>query len=33
MKKKNITSIFVVDENGFYLGVLHLHDIIKEGIY
>jgi arabinose-5-phosphate isomerase len=33
MKKKNITSIFVVDEQGFYLGVLHLHDIIKEGIY
>lgn len=33
MKKKNITSIFVVDDNGFYLGVLHLHDIIKEGIY
>ncbi len=33
MKKKNITSIFVVDEQGFFLGVLHLHDIIKEGIY
>lgn len=33
MKKKNITSIFVVDENSNYLGVLHLHDIIKEGIY
>lgn len=33
MKKKNITSIFVVDEQEFYLGVLHLHDIIKEGIY
>lgn len=33
MKKKNITSIFVVDESSNYLGVLHLHDIIKEGIY
>jgi arabinose-5-phosphate isomerase len=33
MKKKNITSIFVVDNQGLYLGVLHLHDIIKEGIY
>jgi arabinose-5-phosphate isomerase len=33
MKKKNITSVFVVDQNSHYLGVLHLHDIIKEGIY
>jgi len=33
MKKKNITSIFVVDDEGLYKGVLHLHDIIKEGIY
>ncbi len=33
MKKKNITSVFVVDHNSHYLGVLHLHDIIKEGIY
>ncbi|PKP21935.1 MAG: D-arabinose 5-phosphate isomerase [Bacteroidetes bacterium HGW-Bacteroidetes-19] len=33
MKKRNITSIFVVDNQGLYLGVLHLHDIIKEGIY
>ena len=33
MKKKNITSIFVVDNQELYQGVLHLHDIIKEGIY
>lgn len=33
MKNKNITSIFVVDGQGLYQGVLHLHDIIKEGIY
>lgn len=33
MKKRNITSIFVVDNQGLYLGVLHLHDIIKEGIF
>jgi len=33
MKKKNITNIFVVDYSGKYMGVLHLHDIIKEGIY
>ncbi|MEG1556203.1 MAG: CBS domain-containing protein, partial [Bacteroidales bacterium] len=32
MKKKNITNLFVVNENDEYLGVIHLHDIIKEGI-
>jgi len=33
MKKQNITSLFVVNDTGAYLGVIHLHDIIKEGIY
>lgn len=33
MKKKSITNLFVTDDAGNYLGVLHLHDIIKEGIY
>ena len=33
MKKKSITNLFVTDDAGCYLGVLHLHDIIKEGIY
>jgi arabinose-5-phosphate isomerase len=33
MKSKNITNLFVVDDNGKYLGVIHIHDIIKEGIY
>ncbi len=33
MKKKHITNIFVVDENNVYLGVIHIHDIIKEGIF
>lgn len=33
MKSKNITNLFVVDDNGEYLGVIHIHDIIKEGIY
>ena len=33
MKKHHITNIFVVNENGYYLGVIHIHDIIKEGIY
>jgi arabinose-5-phosphate isomerase len=32
MKSKNITNLFVVDKLGRYLGVLHIHDIIKEGI-
>lgn len=32
MKAKNITNLFVVDDLGRYLGVLHIHDIVKEGI-
>ena len=32
MKKNNITSLFVIDDDGFYYGVLHIHDIIKEGL-
>ncbi|MCQ2286478.1 MAG: KpsF/GutQ family sugar-phosphate isomerase [Bacteroidales bacterium] len=32
MKKKSITSLFVVDDDEKYIGVLHLHDIIKEGL-
>lgn len=32
MRKKQITNLFVV-ENGTYLGVVHIHDIIKEGIF
>ena len=33
MKKKNITNLFVLDNNNRYMGVIHIHDIIKEGIY
>ena len=33
MKQHHITNIFVVDEAGTYKGVIHIHDIIKEGIY
>ena len=33
MKSKNITNLFVLDSRDRYLGVIHLHDIIKEGIY
>ncbi len=31
MRSKNITQLLVVDE-GRYMGVIHLHDILKEGI-
>jgi len=31
MRSRNITQILVVD-NGKYMGVVHLHDILKEGI-
>ena len=31
MRKNNITQLLVV-ENGKYLGVVHLHDILREGI-
>lgn len=31
MRMRNITQLLVVD-NGNYLGVIHLHDILKEGI-
>lgn len=33
MKKSNITNLFVTDENENYLGVIHMHDILREGIY
>jgi len=31
MRSRNVTQL-LVDENGKYLGVIHLHDILKEGI-
>jgi len=31
MRTRNVTQLLVVD-NGIYLGVIHLHDILKEGI-
>jgi len=31
MRQNNITQLLVTDEN-IYVGVLHLHDLIKEGI-
>lgn len=32
MKEKSITQLIVVDESAKYLGIIHLHDILKEGI-
>lgn len=32
MKKSNITNLFVVDDKMNYLGVVHMHDILREGI-
>jgi arabinose-5-phosphate isomerase len=31
MRQNNITQLLVV-EQGMYMGVIHLHDILKEGI-
>ena len=33
MKNHHITNIFVVSDDDRYLGVIHIHDIIKEGIF
>ena len=30
--RKNDISQLVVAENGIYLGILHIHDLIREGI-
>ncbi|MCX6232163.1 MAG: KpsF/GutQ family sugar-phosphate isomerase [Bacteroidetes bacterium] len=32
MKQNNITQLLVVDENNRYIGVIHLHDLLREGI-
>jgi arabinose-5-phosphate isomerase len=31
MRKNSITQLVVAD-NGIYLGILHLHDLVKEGL-
>jgi arabinose-5-phosphate isomerase len=33
MEKNDITQILVTNSNNQYLGVVHLHDLIKEGIF
>lgn len=32
VKKNNITQIIVLDKDGYYSGMIHVHDLIKEGI-
>lgn len=32
LRQYSITQLIVVDENGIYLGFLHLHDLIREGL-
>jgi arabinose-5-phosphate isomerase len=32
MRKHNITQIPVLDKDGIYLGIVHVHDLLKEGI-
>ncbi len=32
MRQNNITQLLVVDEDNKYFGVIHLHDLLKEGI-
>ncbi len=32
MKVNDITQLIITDENKIYLGVLHLHDLLREGI-
>ena len=32
IQMNNITQVIVVNEQGYYKGMLHLHELIKEGI-
>ena len=32
MKKNNISQVLVIDDNQIYKGVVHILDIIKQGI-
>ncbi|PVX50972.1 arabinose-5-phosphate isomerase [Balneicella halophila] len=32
MENRNITQLIVVDNNNHYVGMIHLHDILKEGV-
>ena len=32
MRNNSITQLIVVDADGHYLGIIHIHDILREGI-
>ena len=32
MEEKHISQLVAVDENNHYAGVVHIHDVIREGI-
>jgi arabinose-5-phosphate isomerase len=32
IKKNNITQIVVLDSDGVFCGIVHLHDLLREGI-
>ena len=32
MEEKHISQLIAVDEQGDYAGVVHIHDVIREGI-
>lgn len=32
LRKFDISQLVVTDENGYYLGMIHIHDLIREGI-
>ena len=32
MNEKSITSLFVVDDSGVLVGIIHIHDLLREGV-
>ena len=32
MRKHSITQLVVLDDEGYYVGMVHLHDLLREGI-
>ena len=32
MEEKKITQLIVTDENNKYCGIIHIHDILREGV-
>ena len=32
LRQFDISQLVVTDENGYYLGMIHIHDLIREGI-